>query len=92
MRERPSEESAREIVEAWLNKFAPGYPCYSIFKYGEDSWSFWIADQDTTSYVHADLSVEWYGTGWPDLYDIDEDSGLWAEVCKPALGGAAKEG
>lgn len=84
---RPSEADARKAIEAWLGEHVPGYPTYSICEDGdEDSaegqcgWAFWIADQDTTSYVHEDLSIEWYGTGWPSLYEVDEDSGMWREA------------
>ena len=76
---RPSEADARVAIEAWLDEHAPGYPRYGICEDGELCWAFWIAEQDTTSYVHADLSIEWYGTGWPDVYEVDEDSGLWIE-------------
>ena len=38
---------------------------------GEECWAFWVYPEelppgadDTTSYVHADLSIEWYGTSW----------------------------
>lgn len=29
---------------------------------GKCGWAFWINESDTTSYVHEDLSIEWYGT------------------------------
>ena len=37
---------------------------------GDDAWSFLIVhedengDGDTTSYVHHNLRIEWYGTRW----------------------------
>lgn len=77
---RPTEAAARKVIEAWLDEHAPGYPCYGLFEDGECCWAFWVAEQDTTSYVHEDLSVEWYGTGWPSLYAVDEDSGLWRDA------------
>ena len=43
-------------------------------------WAFWVATQDTTSYVHEDLSIEWYGTGWPHNYEYDGDTGNWYEA------------
>jgi hypothetical protein len=76
---RPTEAAARKAIEAWLDEYAPGYPCYGLCEDGDACLAFWVAEQDTTSYVHADLSIEWYGTGWPDLYDINEGSGLWRE-------------
>ena len=27
-----------------------------------DGWAFWLHPDDTTSYLHADLRVEWYGS------------------------------
>lgn len=83
---RPTESAARAAIEAWLAEHAPGYPTYSICEDGdEDSaegkcgWAFWIAEKDTTSYVHEDLSIEWYGTGWPEVYEEDPDTGCWIE-------------
>ena len=89
---RPSEEAARAAIEAWLDEHAPGYPEYSLCEDGdEDSaenkcgWAFWICPYDTTSYLHEDLSVEWYGTGWDEdpeyrTYKYDGDTGNWHEV------------
>ena len=31
---------------------------------GKCGWAFWVLENDPTSYVHEDLSVEWYGTMW----------------------------
>lgn len=83
---RPSEDAARQAIEAWLDKQAPGYPTYSLCHDGGEKdgnkcgWAFWIVDQDTTSYLHADLSIEWYGTLWPDHYEYDGESGNWIEI------------
>ena len=65
---RPSESKAKKAVRKFLDSIniksefdmipdgdadsAPG-------KFG---WAFWINESDTTSYVHEDLSIEWYGT------------------------------
>lgn len=75
---RPTESSARAAVEAWLDVHAPGYPTYSLHKDGEDGWAFYVAEQDTTSYLRHDMSIEWYGTGWPRRYEYDEGSGGWS--------------
>lgn len=84
---RPSEEAARRAIEAWLDKHEPGYPTYSLCEDGDDSsaenkcgWAFWICPHDTTSYLHEDLTVEWYGTGWPEIYTEDPATGDWHEV------------
>jgi len=39
-------------------------PHIHLLEDGPDSWAFWILDDDTVSYLHPDLTVEWYGTGW----------------------------
>jgi len=75
---RPVEADARAAIEAWLDEHAPGYPTYKMVEDGDNVWAFWVAEQDTTSYLHADLTVEWYGTTWPDLCDYDGDSGVWS--------------
>ena len=31
-----------------------------------DGWAFWLHPDDTTSYLHADLLVEWYGSEGSD--------------------------
>lgn len=83
MSKRPTEKQARKAIEAWLDEYAPGYPTYGLCKDGEGSWAFWIVDQDTTSYLKHDLSIEWYGTGWPDDYRYDPDTGNWIEADSP---------
>lgn len=83
---RPTEDEARSAIEAWLDEYAPGYPDYTLFEDGDESvapnkcgWGFYIAWQDTTSYVHEDLSIEWYGTGWPEYLEYDDETGNWRE-------------
>lgn len=77
---RLSEEDARERIEAWLAKEVPGFPDYSMAEDGDYSWSFWVAEQDTTSYLHSNGRIEWYGTGWPHNYQYDGDTGMWSSV------------
>lgn len=62
---RPAEADARAAVERFLDAELGrnDYPL-SLIPDGEDGWAFWVLENDTTSYVHEDLSVEWYGTGW----------------------------
>ena len=74
---RMSEEDARKAIEAWLDKHVPGYPDYSLCEDGEKSWAFWITWHDTTSYLHWNGRIEWYGSLWPDHYDYDEGTGNW---------------
>ena len=77
---RLSEEDARQRIEAWLAKEVPGCPAYSIAEDGDYSWSFWVAEQDSTSYLHSNGRIEWYGTGWPHQFQYDGDTGLWSSV------------
>lgn len=88
---RPTREAAETAITSWLDKHAPGYPTFHFCEDGDDSaaegkcgLAFWVAPQDTTSYLHEDLSVEWYGTGWnedPELsaYEYDENTGDFIE-------------
>lgn len=78
--ERRSEADARQHIEAWLQEQAPGYPDYSLCEDGDDAWAFWITEHDTTSYLHANGRVEWYGTGWPENCKYDDGTGLWSSV------------
>lgn len=84
---RPTEEQACAAIEAFLDEHVPGYPDYGLCEDGDDTaapgkcgWAFWIAPEDSTSYVHEDLSIEWCGTGWPDFRQYDEETGDWIEV------------
>lgn len=80
VKERLSEDEARLRIEAWLEVEAPGYPDYTMVEDGEYSWAFWVAEQDTTSYLHWSGRVEWYGTGWPNTYQYDGSTGRWSEA------------
>ena len=77
---RPSEEQARAAIEDFLNETAPGYPTYGLCEDGDNGWAFWIADEDTTSYLNAALKVQWLGTGWPHYRVYDEETGRWSEA------------
>lgn len=68
---RPSEESARTAVEEFLEKTLGAVPDFTMIPDGDDSsasgkcgWAFYVREGDTTSYVHEDLTIEWYGTSW----------------------------
>ena len=84
---RPTEAAARAAIEAWLSEYAPGYPDYSLWEDGDESvapnkcgWGFCVSPHDSTSWVHEDLRIEWYGTGWPESLTYDPDFGRWDEV------------
>lgn len=76
---RPSEEAARTAIEAYLDHAAPGWDVhgYKLIPDGDETsasnkcgWAFWIFEDDTTSYVHENLHIEWYGTAFdPENYD-----------------------
>lgn len=74
---RPTEAAARRAIERWLTEAAPGFPTYGLCEDGDDGWAFWIVESDTTSYLHPDMRIEWYGTAWPDLYTYDGGDGVW---------------
>lgn len=67
---RPDEATAASVIDAFLEETYGEIPDYSLHEDGERGWAFWICEEDTTSYLHPELRVEWYGTSW----DPDEDS------------------
>ena len=84
---RPSREAAEAAIRKFLDKEVPGYPELNMCEDGdEDSaegkcgWAFWIASQDTTSYLHENLSIEWYGSEWPEHLAYDSETGEFKEV------------
>lgn len=56
-------EDAREGCEEYIP--------YRLAEDGEDGWSFFVFFEDTTSYVHHDLKIEWYGTVFEPGKDMD---------------------
>jgi hypothetical protein len=64
-RKRPRRHDAQCVIERFFqDKLGEVPPYYRLIHDGDDSWSFWILDDDTTSYVHHDLKIEWLGTAW----------------------------
>lgn len=68
---RPCEDSARSAIYEFLGGSLGAVPDFTIFPDGDDlsapgkcGWGFYVREGDTTSYVHEDLSIEWYGTSW----------------------------
>jgi hypothetical protein len=76
---RPPEADVRRIVNEWLDEHAAGWPVYMLEEDGDDGWAFWIAPQDTTSYIGPDLRIQWAGTGWPDTCSYDGLTGEWRD-------------
>jgi hypothetical protein len=68
---RPSEEQAEEVISTFLEAKLGSVPYFILAEDGLDTWSFWIKEDDTTSYLHSNLRVEWYGTSW-EPGDVDE--------------------
>ncbi len=68
---RPSEEQAEKAISTFLAAKLGSIPYFSLAEDGPSDWSFWIKEDDTTSYLHADMRVEWYGTSW-EPGDVDE--------------------
>ena len=64
--QRPTKRNAERAIRAFLRGALDTrrLPFFVMTHDGEDAWSFWITDDDTTSYVHSDLRIEWYGTSW----------------------------
>ena len=65
---RANESATREAIDKFLvsrlGAEPDNIPHYDLDADGERCWSFWVLEEDTTSYVHPDLRIEWYGTGW----------------------------
>jgi hypothetical protein len=70
---RPSDSKARVAIEDFLTEELGACPEIRMVEDGDQhcaaskcGWAFWILPHDATSYVHEDLSIEWYGTSWDD--------------------------
>jgi len=74
---RPTREAAMHAIEQFLDDAKPGYPTFDLGEDGTDGWAFWIDPEDTTSYVHHDLRIEWYGSRWPESVTYDEMTGAF---------------
>ena len=61
---RANESAARAAIDTLLEQQLGEVPPYDLDADGERCWSFWVLEEDTTSYVHPDLRIEWYGTEW----------------------------
>jgi len=70
---RPLRTRAEQAIRGFLADELPdGFPLTLIENGNEDrytapnkcGWAFWVLDDDTTSYLKEDLTVEWYGTAY----------------------------
>lgn len=87
---RPSREAAERAVAEFLDTVEPDYPTVTVAEDGDDGWAFWIDPEDTTSYLHHDLRIEWYGSRWPDSVDYDGNTGNFIERVHSVNGGHGK--
>jgi hypothetical protein len=80
---RPSRELAESVIDAFLTETLGELDVpFELHEDGDESsapgkcgWSFWVRSEDTTSYLHEGLGIEWYGTGYdPDDEHSDEPS------------------
>lgn len=68
--QRPSRKQAEAAVQKFLQDlFEADPPTFTMSEDGDDGWAFTVCANDCTSYVHHDLTVEWYGSAYPDGYD-----------------------
>lgn len=59
---RAPREEAERTIRAFLR--AEGFRSFEMIEDGEEAWAFWPTSKPhTTSYYHADGSVEWYCQG-----------------------------
>ena len=73
---RPPREKAEAAIEAFLETELGCSPDITLTEDGDNAWAFYIKDEDTTSYVHPDLTIEWNGTSYdPTDPDDVEDYG-----------------
>lgn len=60
--QRVPREKAMQDIRAFLHH--EGIGSFELAEDGENNWAFWPTSQPhTTSYYHADGSIEWYGQG-----------------------------
>lgn len=72
---RPGEEEAKRFINTFLLEELGEEPSFRMIEDGDEScghkcgWAFWIAEDDTTSYLIRDphdgrLMINWMGTMW----------------------------
>ena len=61
---RPSRTDAMRAIREFLAEIGhdPHEDDIRLVTDGDFGWAWWIDEDDTTSYVHHDLCIEWYGT------------------------------
>lgn len=92
-------EEAVQAITEFLDEEVGGNPNFQFDLQGDGTWAFWILGEDTTSYLHPDGSIEWYGTEWDEEHEdyqwtgrlpdgsVTEDAGVyvanWRELARP---------
>ena len=63
---RPTKDLAYVSISDFIKKELDikYQPHFSLVEDGDTSWAFWINDEDSTSYFHHDLKIEWCGTSF----------------------------
>lgn len=63
---RPTEEEAIKTISEFLKHIfnIEELPHFSLVEDGDTNWAFWINEEDTTSYLHDNQKIEWYGTSF----------------------------
>lgn len=85
--ERPSEEKALAAIESFLQGQMGMVSPFQMVPDGDETcgnkcgWAFCVLSSDTTSYVHADIDIEWYGTAYDENLCLHDD-----DSCSPAMG------
>ena len=69
---RPSRTKAEAAIHQFIDETVGDGVPVTIAEDGDVCWSFWIRHEDTTSYLHPDMTIEWYGTGYAGE-DIEGD-------------------
>ena len=60
--QRPTREEAWDAIKTFLR--GEGVRAFELVEDGSNVWTFWPTSQPhTTSYYHADGSIEWFGQG-----------------------------
>ncbi len=81
---RPSRELAEAAITEFLDAKVGEDTPFDLIEDGDEAsgmkcgWAFWVREEDTTSYLHADLNVEWYGTSYEPGQDDEQDEDAFA--------------
>lgn len=65
---RPTNEAARAVIRDFLEGEHADVRI-QLVEHGPSSWAWWLYPDDTTSYVHEDLKIEWHGHVPPEEPD-----------------------